>query len=68
MCCPGSIDAASSVGILMVMGDTDQVILAVLDEILFASIRHLSRLTHLSSATVYQRLMQSLGYKAPHIR
>jgi hypothetical protein len=36
--------------------DSDQVILAALEDHLFASVRQLSRLTHLPSTTVYRRL------------
>jgi hypothetical protein len=63
-----STGAPSSVDIPMVMGDADQAILAALDEIPFAPTRRLSRLIHLSSATVYRRLTQSLGYTTRHLR
>jgi hypothetical protein len=48
-----STDAASLINISMEMHDTDSAVLTALDETPFASIRHLSRLTHLSSATVH---------------
>jgi hypothetical protein len=34
----------------------------------FASVRQLSRFTHLPSTTVYRRLTQSLGFVARHLR
>jgi hypothetical protein len=42
--------------------DSDQTILAALEDNLFASVRQLSRLAHLLSTTVYRRLTQSLGF------
>jgi hypothetical protein len=50
------------------MENADQMIFAALDETQFASIRHLSRLTHLSSDTIYQQLTQSLAITASHLR
>jgi hypothetical protein len=68
MCYSASTDAESSIDIPMVVDDTDQVVLAALEETPFASIRYLSRLTGLSFATVYPRLTQLLGYTARHLR
>jgi hypothetical protein len=48
--------------------DSDQAILAALEDGQFASVRQLSRLTHLPSATVSRRLPQSLGFVAHHLR
>jgi hypothetical protein len=48
--------------------DSDQVILSALEDNPFASVRQLSRLTHLPSTTVYRRLTQSLGFVARHLR
>jgi hypothetical protein len=45
-----------------------QAILAALKDSPFASVRQLSRLTHLLSTTVYPRLIQSLGFVARHLR
>jgi hypothetical protein len=48
--------------------DSDQDILATLEDSPFASVRQLSRLTYLPSTTVYRRLTQSLGFVARHLR
>jgi hypothetical protein len=50
------------------LNDSDQAILSALEDSLFASVRHLSRLTHLPSTIVYRRLTQSLGFVARHLR
>jgi hypothetical protein len=50
------------------LGDSGQAILAALEDSPFASVRELSRLTHLPSTTVYRRLTQSLGFVAHHLR
>jgi hypothetical protein len=50
------------------LDDSYQAILAALEDILFASVRQLSRLTHLPTTTVYRRLRQSLGFVARHLR
>jgi hypothetical protein len=42
------------------LDDSDQAVLAALEENPFASVRQLSRLTHRPSTTVYRRLPQSL--------
>jgi hypothetical protein len=42
------------------LGDSDQAILAALEDSPFASVRQLSRPTHLHSTTVYRRLTKSL--------
>jgi hypothetical protein len=47
---------------------SDQIISAALEDRQFASVRQLSRLTHLPSTTVYRRLTQSLGFVARHLR
>jgi hypothetical protein len=47
--------------------DSDQAILAALEDSPFASVRQLSWLTHLPSGTVYRRLIQSLGFVVPHL-
>jgi hypothetical protein len=44
--------------------DSDQVILAALEDSPLASVQQLSRLAHLPSTTVYRRLIQSLGFVA----
>jgi hypothetical protein len=49
------------------LDDSDQVILVALEDSTFASVRQLSRLTHLLSTTVYRRLTQSLGFVARHL-
>jgi hypothetical protein len=46
---------------------SDQAILAALEDSPFASVRQLSRLTHLPSTIVYRRLTQSLGFVAHHL-
>jgi hypothetical protein len=48
--------------------DSDQAILIALEESSFASVRQLSRLTHLPSMTFYHCLTQSLGFVARHLR
>jgi hypothetical protein len=50
------------------LDDSDQVILAALEDNPFASVRQLSRLTHLPLTTVYRRLTQSLGFVVRHLR
>jgi hypothetical protein len=50
------------------LNDSDQAILAALEDNPFASVRQLSRLTRLPSTTVYRRLAQSLGFVARHLR
>jgi hypothetical protein len=50
------------------LDDSDQAILAALEDIPFASVQQLSRLTHLPSTTVCRRLTQSLGFVARHLR
>jgi hypothetical protein len=50
------------------LGDSDQDILAALEDSPFASVRQLSRLTHLPSTIVYCHLTQSLGFVARHLR
>jgi hypothetical protein len=49
------------------LDDSDQAILAALEDSRFTSGRQLSRLTHLPSTTVYRRLTQSLGFAARHL-
>jgi histone-lysine N-methyltransferase SETMAR len=48
--------------------DADEAILSALGDTPFASICQLARLTHLSAATVYRRVGQSLGFTARHLR
>jgi hypothetical protein len=50
------------------LDDSDQAILAALEDSPFVSVRQLSRLAHLSLTTVYRRLIQSLGFVARHLR
>jgi hypothetical protein len=50
------------------LDDSDQGILAALEDSPFASVRQISRLTHSPSVTVYRRLPQSLGFMAPHLQ
>jgi hypothetical protein len=50
------------------LDDSDQAILAALEDSPFASVRQLSRLTHLPSTTVYHRLAQSLGFVARYLQ
>jgi hypothetical protein len=50
------------------LDDSDQVILAGLEDSPFASVRQLSRLTYLPSTTVYRHLTQSLGFVVRHLR
>jgi hypothetical protein len=47
--------------------DSGQTILAALEDSALASVRQLSRLTHLPSTTVYRRLTQSLGFVVRHL-
>jgi hypothetical protein len=46
------------------LDDSDQTILAALEDNLFASVRQHSRLAHLHSTTVYRHVTQSLGFVA----
>jgi hypothetical protein len=48
------------------LDDSDEAILAALEDSPFASVPYLSRLTHLPSTTVYRRLTESLGFVACH--
>jgi hypothetical protein len=50
------------------LDDSDQAILAALEDSPFASVQQLSRLIHLPSTTAYRRLIQSLGFAARHFR
>jgi hypothetical protein len=50
------------------LDDSDRATLAAIEDIAFASVRQLSRLTHLPSTTVYRRLTQLLGFVARHLR
>jgi hypothetical protein len=50
------------------LDDSDQALLAALEDSPFTSLRQLSRLIHLPSTTVYHRLTQSLGFVARHLR
>jgi hypothetical protein len=50
------------------LDDSDQAILAALEDSLFPSVRQLSQLTHLRSTIVYRRLTQSLEFVARHLR
>jgi hypothetical protein len=50
------------------LDNSDQDILAALEESPLASVRQLSPLTHLPSTTVYRRLAQSLGFVVRHFR
>jgi hypothetical protein len=50
------------------LDDSNQVFLVALEDHTFASVRQPSRLTHLSSTTVYCRLTQLLGFVAHHLR
>lgn len=50
------------------LSEIDEAILAALEEQPFASVRQLSRATHLASSTVYSHLTQKLGYTVRHLR
>jgi hypothetical protein len=50
------------------LDDSDQDILAALEDSPCASVRQLSRLAHLPSTAVYRRFAQSLGFVARHFR
>jgi hypothetical protein len=50
------------------LDDSNDAILLALLEQPFASVRQLSRLTHLPRSTVYTRLRQSLGFHMRHLR
>jgi hypothetical protein len=50
------------------LDDSDQAILAALEDGPFASVRQLSRLTHVPSKTVCRSLTQSLEFVARHLR
>jgi hypothetical protein len=65
---PPSKPEPHSAGVQRDLDDSDQAILVALEDSPFASVRQLSRLTHLPSTTVYCRLTQSLGFVAHHLR
>jgi hypothetical protein len=65
---PSSKPGPNSGDVQRDLDDSDQVILAVLEDSPFASVRKLSRLTHLPSTIVYRNLTQSLGFVARHLR
>jgi hypothetical protein len=48
--------------------DSDEAILSALEELLFLSVRQLSRATHLQATTVYRRLSEKLEFTARHLR
>jgi hypothetical protein len=48
--------------------DSDEAILATLEDSPFASMQQLSRLTHFPSTTIDRRLTQWLGFVARHLR
>jgi hypothetical protein len=50
------------------LDDSDQAILAALEDSPFIPVQQLSGLTHLPSTTVYTRLTQSRGFVAHHLR
>jgi transcriptional regulator of acetoin/glycerol metabolism len=50
------------------LDESDQAILLALASQPFASIRELSRLTHLPRTTVHRRLTQSLRFRVRHLR
>jgi hypothetical protein len=50
------------------LDDSDQAILATLEDSPFTSVRQLSQLTHLPSTTLYRRITQSLGFVARHFQ
>jgi hypothetical protein len=50
------------------LDDCDHAILLARTEQPFASVRELSRLTHLPRTTVHRRLTKSLGFRVRHLR
>jgi hypothetical protein len=50
------------------LNDSDQALFLALADQPLASIRELSRLTHLLRTTVHRRLTQSLGFRVRHLR
>jgi transcriptional regulator of acetoin/glycerol metabolism len=48
--------------------DCDHAILLAIAGHRFASVRELSRLTHLPRTTVHRRLTKSLGFRVRHLR
>jgi hypothetical protein len=66
--CSSSNQRTASVEASRALDDSDQVILSSLDENLFASVRQLSRLTHIPPTTVYRRITNSLGFTAYHLQ
>jgi hypothetical protein len=57
-----------SAGVQRDLDDSDQDILAALEDSPFASVQQLCRLTHLPSTTGYRRLTQLPGFVAHHLR
>jgi hypothetical protein len=66
--CLHSDEEPLSVEISMVIDDADQAILFALGQNPFALVQQLSRLTDLSSTTIYPRFTQSLGCTARHLQ
>jgi hypothetical protein len=65
--CSPSSQTAAPIAVPSGLNDSDEAILSALDENPFASVRHLSRLTHIPATTVYRRLTESLGFTARHL-
>jgi histone-lysine N-methyltransferase SETMAR len=65
--CSPSSQTAAPIAVPSGLDDSDEAILSVLDENPFASVRQLSRLTHIPATTVYPRLTESLGFTARHL-
>jgi hypothetical protein len=66
--CSPSSQMAAPIAVPSGLDDSDEAILSALDENPFASVRQLSRLTHIPATTVHHRLTESLGFPARHLR
>jgi hypothetical protein len=73
MCClraprfPPSITDAASVDVPHGINDFDQAIISALEDSSFASVRQLSRLTHLPFTTVDRHFIEPPGFSTRHL-
>jgi hypothetical protein len=66
--CSPSSQTAAPIAVPSGLDDSDEAIVSALDENPFASVRQLSRLTHIPATTVYRRLTKPPGFTARHLR
>jgi hypothetical protein len=66
--CSHSSQRTTSIEVSKALDDSNEVILSSLDENPFASVRQLSRFTHIPPMTVYRSLTNSLRFTVRHLR